>query len=722
MDVGDYMQNMIYLPISDNEIGLVSYELLKRNVPDDYRLQLEQELKQMQESHLIPETIIKQFLQEIVEVYRSSNISRLPNPMESITKFATDITKPYNELLNKVLRQFDYNKEQIIEIDEISSSYSPMFERNRRRSRTGVVDNTAEVQEKVQGYFKYAIELAKLDKLQDDIRSYDSMLTITKDIISEIETRHLPLEEIKNACINFNNHFTTQFATIRPSISSYNEYMQAYYRSHISDASKLESGQDFKFIVHNVTNGFPETLDFKTRYVSASLITDKTLGLFSGFSEAEFNTNRKGFILSPSNIVSAQHKDTWTSNRESGSDNLFYREGYAILSPETIEKRCLDIAKENKFDQLSENAPIYSEIVIDGFLPQAVFCITNGEGTLNPDYRDSLKQAKKFGLPLIEINQREYRKKANLSPLTPVGERILTKEVIERIMPEYMKSVNDFNNLRNILMTEDVCKKIADIFNQMTDKQVYNENDFVKLASETIVSKINNSNLLLVGEKQSMIQSINDNLQELERQNQEKDFSEAKEQLKTDLADLKNDYEQFMADGYIDEEEVKKINDKVEQLASSAVALKQKGLNNREIKIAEEIGADIEVAKQTAGIQSEVVNNSQLKAKQEQPEIKSSREQEIDQLKSMKSKLANNNTNNFAQNVSDSVGISQQVSNPLEKGKQKTIGTYPKNNSTVQNSGFVNGMILTLLIGFVLGSIFTVVYLVLNIGKYTFIM
>lgn len=63
----------------------------------------------------------------------------------------------------------------------------------------------------------------------------------------------------------------------------------------------------------------------------------------------------------------------------------------------------------------------------------------------------------------------------------------------------------------------------------------------------------------------------------------------------------------------------------------------------------------------------------------------------------------------------------RQANSTLEKGKQKTLGTYPKNNSISQNSGFANGLMLTLIIGFISGSIFTVAYLVLNISKHTFI-
>ncbi len=114
--------------------------------------------------------------------------------------------------------------------------------------------------------------------------------------------------------------------------------------------------------------------------------------------------------------------------------------------------------------------------------------------------------------------------------------------------------------------------------------------------------------------------------------------------------------------------------------------------------------------------------------KQEQIKTKPSREQEIDQLKSMKSKLIkvqskdnSNNTNDPMQNSSNSFGENQQERNTLKKGKQRTIGSYPKNNSSSQSNGFVDKLVVTLITGFVLGSISIVGYLVINVGKYTFV-
>ena len=467
--------------------------------------------------------------------------------------------------MQQTLEQFNYNEKQIEEIDRISNTGSNNFERPRISKRVEAIakvkpelyakgmqkslEEFKQLQEQIKQYFEYAIELAKIEKLADDVREYDSMQAVTNDIISEIEKHELPLNDIKETCTSFNNTFSTDFEIIRKQISRYNEYMQNYYQEHISNILDFKNGQNFNFIVHRVTNGFPDTLDFKTNYISASLITEKTMGLYGGFSEQGFSVDRKGFILKPENIVSAQHKDTMTGNRENEVSELFYRQGFAILTPQTIEQRCLDIAKENNSDQLSEKAQIYSEIVIDGFQPSAVFCITNGEGTLNQEYIIAQRQEKIYGLPLIDINQREYRIKAGLSPLTDIGEINLTREVIKKIMPYFLKNINDFDTLKDELMTDYVCKNIANIFNKMSDEQSYNEKDFVKLASEVITNGIKNSNKISLDRQTAMLQTI-DNYFEKIKETQafspetQKLLDEADSVLNSNQPDMVIEYEE----------------------------------------------------------------------------------------------------------------------------------------------------------------------------------
>ena len=105
------------------------------------------------------------------------------------------------------------------------------------------------------------------------------------------------------------------------------------------------------------------------------------------------------------------------------------------------------------------------------------------------------------------------------------------------------------------------------------------------------------------------------------------------------------------------------------------------------------------------------------------------RQLETEELEELKRRLTgvqfqdnvNTSIQNQPANNPETFTEQQSATNSLEKGKQKTIGTYPKKNATIQDNGYINGFMLSLIIGFILGSIFMVAYLVLNMGKYTFI-
>ena len=69
----------------------------------------------------------------------------------------------------------------------------------------------------------------------------------------------------------------------------------------------------------------------------------------------------------------------------------------------------------------------------------------------------------------------------------------------------------------------------------------------------------------------------------------------------------------------------------------------------------------------------------------------------------------------YNQEQLDQVPVSEN--NTLEEGKQKKL-TWRKFNS----NGFAEGFIFTLLVGFTAGAVFTIVYILLQAGKYSFIM
>ena len=77
------------------------------------------------------------------------------------------------------------------------------------------------------------------------------------------------------------------------------------------------------------------------------------------------------------------------------------------------------------------------------------------------------------------------------------------------------------------------------------------------------------------------------------------------------------------------------------------------------------------------------------------------------------------------QREEENVFVQNQVqnSNTIEKAKQKTFGTMKSKKNIFKNTnGFAEGFLFTLIIGFMSGAIFTIVYILFNAGKYSFIM
>ena len=105
---------------------------------------------------------------------------------------------------------------------------------------------------------------------------------------------------------------------------------------------------------------------------------------------------------------------------------------------------------------------------------------------------------------------------------------------------------------------------------------------------------------------------------------------------------------------------------------------------------------------------TEVSNISEEIDNEEKVEQPSQRQEEIGRLQDLRENISELNPANNLE--LDTKGKEQTL------GKQKKLGTYPK----PQNSGFVNGLLFTLLFGMASGAIVTISYILSNIDKYTF--
>lgn len=217
----------------------------------------------------------------------------------------------------------------------------------------------------------------------------------------------------------------------------------------MTDIKNYKSGEPFKFIVHNLTkDDFDD--EFITSVISASLITDKTMGVYN-----YWNNSRVGFILFPDHIIAASEKDCYTNNEN--KDNLF-KQQVSIKTPKFIENYCIKTCKKINGEILSdEKEAIYSEIVMSGFYPIAIYAITNGEKEISNNYRRATQLNKKYLFNFIDIDKSIYRKKYNLEPITIKEQKELCKDLLmllninysEELINKYYKIIyEEFMNLK----------------------------------------------------------------------------------------------------------------------------------------------------------------------------------------------------------------------------------------------------------------------------------
>lgn len=249
----------------------------------------------------------------------------------------------------------------------------------------------------------------------------------------------------------------------------YNQYALCTWEKEMTRITDFKQGNPFKFIVHNLTkDDFDD--EFITPIVSASLITDKTMGVYS-----YYNTSRMGFILYPAQIIAADEKDCYTNNEDVNNP---FQITPSIKLPNEIEKQCIEICTKINGEILSdENKIIYSEIVLSGFYPIAIYAITNGEKEIGYNYRRTINLNKKYDFPFIDIDKSIYRENNNLEPITIKEQKELCRDIL------YLLDIND-NKL--------IDKYYYDIYKEFINlkkKQIYNSDTFLDIVERKIYTK-----------------------------------------------------------------------------------------------------------------------------------------------------------------------------------------------------------------------------------------
>ena len=238
------------------------------------------------------------------------------------------------------------------------------------------------------------------------------------------------------------------------------------YTTKIED---YKPGEQFKFICHS-TSSTEFDGPFYTKYVSASLITNNVMGTYrNGF----------GFILEPKNIVGADSKDLFVMNTASTSDELLtYSTIKRIKAPEMVVEEC--IRTEQKRIKEESIQPTYNEVVVDGFNPIGIFCLTDGSKSLNYNYKCAKKLQKQFPqLPLVEIDKMLYLAGDKL--------RDTKRNLLKNVMTAHAERDPKYADLDYELhyeVTDEMIRSYDFFFKEymeLKQKEGYNESDIIEL-------------------------------------------------------------------------------------------------------------------------------------------------------------------------------------------------------------------------------------------------
>ena len=249
-------------------------------------------------------------------------------------------------------------------------------------------------------------------------------------------------------------------------------------KSEITKPNKFYPNQKFAFIVHVPTDGTNNDNDESFKVTSASLITDRSMGLFNG------GIGNYGYILdfdlenfivsSTADLYSSLYPQEEFDNEDyylqfyksdmyvvDTDDELFQMSETCVAIPHYMEQVNVDTTIEVNGEPLNyDEGEIYNEIVLlnnDKLKKAGIFVRTVGDKNFNEDYLKAMQLAERTGLPLIEIDKSLYRQKAGLKPLTSaetkkvvinVGRRIKKNSDLYAVFQEKYKELSDVCALR----------------------------------------------------------------------------------------------------------------------------------------------------------------------------------------------------------------------------------------------------------------------------------
>ena len=287
-------------------------------------------------------------------------------------------------------------------------------------------------------------------------RAYSTIKSIRS--ISEHEI-YVSLEEreiLKQLCEKLKRDTSqekTEVNDIQMSIQEYNRIASQIWKNYLTNDT-----EEPRWLVHNLSKGAFDG-NFNKKYMSTSLVTKKTMGLYS-----ENIGNNFGFIIKPKNIISASEHDTFTNNSPIINQYMQTFSGGnipPIKLPWEIEDECIKRTIDYNGEMLNyDNRNVYSEIVVDEFEIEAIYYRSNGEGELAPNYEAAKKMAEERKIELKELDISKYREAQGLEAMT----ENMQKKFLCNVLRKY------FMSEEQIKQTMGYRRKENDIEGQFVDR------------------------------------------------------------------------------------------------------------------------------------------------------------------------------------------------------------------------------------------------------------
>ena len=323
----------------------------------------------------------------------------------------------------------DDDNEFKVEIEEAFNRYDKI-PKPKQLEKYGFYDGAYDNMELEDIYsnMQIAFELRELDNKYYGCKNLRNIADTVINSIDGIEKYQIELqseekEELKKIQEELRvllREGKTDINGIQDRVNLYNNYATNIWNNYLTDITDTRHNE-YRWIVHNLNKGELKG-DFRYKYMSTSLITNNTMGVYG--------SSKYGLIIKPKHIISASYRDTYTLNTRNDEENLFNIKP-PIMLPQEIEDICIQQTIEENGEMLNyEKTPIYSELVLDEYEIEGVYYISYGERELAKDYERAKKVAEERGLPLIERDISKCRAEHGLKPMTENAKRNLCENIL----------------------------------------------------------------------------------------------------------------------------------------------------------------------------------------------------------------------------------------------------------------------------------------------------